>query len=105
MGVSEFRHQDGAIHFRTSSADPAIGTSLYGIRAGAYKSLVVRMKMDAATDPDESGQIFWASATSRVSEPASVRFRLIGGNFGEVRVFPFGKLDLHAGICCANHRR
>jgi hypothetical protein len=77
MGVTDFRHADGAVHFRTTSSDPAIGAVLHGADAQRYRFVRIRMKIDSATT-DEKAQLFWSTTTSPVSEANSVRFSLVG---------------------------
>ena len=77
MGITDFRHADGAIHFRTTSADPAIGAVLYRADARRYRFVRIRMKIDTAT-AGEKAQLFWSTTTSPVSEANSVRFELVG---------------------------
>ena len=78
MGVKDFEARQGAIHFETISADPAISAMLGGIPAAKYHSVVVRMKIDGLMEEDERAQLFWATTTAGISEPASERFELIG---------------------------
>ncbi len=77
MGIANFRHHDGAIHFSTASRDPAVGTALNKTDATKYRFFRIRMKIDK-TSPGDMAQLFWSTTTSPVSEPNSVRFELIG---------------------------
>lgn len=78
MGIANFRHQDGAIHFETASDDPAVGTALYKTAAHKYKYVLIRMRIDSLKRPGEQGQLFWSTTTSPISEANSVHFDLIG---------------------------
>ena len=78
MGVSDFRHEDGAIQFTTTSGDPAIVVALNNIDARKYSRVRIRMRVDIA-QAGEKAQLFWSTTTAPVSEPNSVRFDLVGG--------------------------
>jgi hypothetical protein len=73
MGVTELRHADGAIHFQTTSNDPAIHAVLYGADARKHRFVRIRMKIDTG-QPRDRAQLFWSTTTSPVSEANSVRF-------------------------------
>ncbi|MEA3403732.1 MAG: glycoside hydrolase family 99-like domain-containing protein [Armatimonadota bacterium] len=97
MGVTDFRAEEGAICFRTTSPDPAIAASLRDVRAVRYPAITIRMRMDAVADDGERGQLFWATATSPVSEANSVRFDLIGDGEYHDYVLPMAESDRWRG--------
>ena len=77
MGVTNFHHEEGAIHFETTSNDPAIGAILHKADARKYRFVRFRMKIDSAL-PGEGAQLFWSTTTSPVTEANSAKFKLIG---------------------------
>ena len=89
MGLSEFAARDGALHMKTSSADPAITIPISKIRARNYKRVVVRMKVTPfPADENDGAQLFWSTATASVSEPMSARVGLKGDGKFHDYVFP-----------------
>lgn len=91
MGVTNFRQEDGAIHFETVSDDPAVGCTLYKADARKYKYVVLRMKIDSLKSADEQAQLFWSTPPSGVSEPNSIHFDLIGDGQYHDYVLPVGE--------------
>ncbi len=87
MGIGSFEAKEGAIHFVTSSRDPAITVMLNGAPAFKYKYVIFRMKIDSVTE-DEKAQLFWATTTSGVNEAASMQFELIGDGEYHTYVVP-----------------
>ncbi len=77
MGITNFRHEDGAIQFETTSDDPAVGAVLHKADARKYGYVRIRMKIDSASR-GERAQLFWSTTTSPVGETNSARFELIG---------------------------
>ena len=90
MGVRDFRAEGGELSFTTTTRDPAIGTTLYGVDAGTYESIVVRMSIDGVESQGEQAQLFWTTPTTRASEATSVRFELIGDGRQHDYVLPVG---------------
>jgi len=78
MGVTNFHHEDGAIHFETTSNDPAVAVTLHKADASKYRFVHLRMRLDSLKSPGERGQLFWSTTTSPVSEANSAQFELIG---------------------------
>jgi hypothetical protein len=78
MGIGSVAAQDGALVFETSSPDPAITCSLNDLRASKYPYIIIRMRIDAVAAPEEKGQLFWTTPTAGTSEPASMKWELIG---------------------------
>ncbi|MGC9316742.1 MAG: glycoside hydrolase family 99-like domain-containing protein [Armatimonadota bacterium] len=97
MGVTDFRAEDGAIRFRTTSHDPAIGVSLRDVRAALYPAITIRMSIDATAEGAERGQLFWATGTSPISEANSLRFDLIGDGEYHDYVLPLADSDRWRG--------
>jgi hypothetical protein len=77
MGISDLRHEQGAVHFRTTSDDSALIAVVNKLPAADYPLLRIRMRIDAAS-PGERAQLFWSTTTSPIGEANSVRFDLVG---------------------------
>lgn len=78
MGIGDFRAEGGALHFTTTSSDPALSIPLPSLRATDVARVVIRMKIDALGADGERGQLFWSTTTAPVSEATSVTFPLVG---------------------------
>ncbi len=93
MGVANMVARDGALHFETGSADPAVTASVGMLRAERYDAVVIRMSLDR----DATAQLFWETTTSSTSEAASIRFGVKGGQMAEY-VLPVGENPRWRGV-------
>lgn len=76
MGVSPLACENGALVFKTTSADPAIMTPLRGILARKYTRAVVRMQFTGPLKPNDRAQLFWSVGGSATNEAASLSLPL-----------------------------
>jgi len=74
MNVRDWRCEDGALRFQTTSDDPAILVSLHGAPASAFKKAQVRMRLARPAGVGNSGQLFWATGGAAITEATSTRF-------------------------------
>jgi len=90
MGVREFRCEDGALHFGTSTRDPALSVATANL---ASQCPVAEVRMQVVGDMPEvcAAQMFWSQGGSAVTEATSVRFLL--KTDGEMHTY---RLDLAA---------
>ncbi len=93
MGLTDFRVEDGAVCFTTTSNDPALSVALPEILASDVGTVVIRMRIDELAEEGERGQLFWSTTTAPVSEATSVRFELIGDGEYHDYVLPVGESD------------
>lgn len=96
MGVKSFRAEDGAIHFETTTRDPAIHLTLHNVLARDYPFVIVRMSLEGL-EAEDRGQLFWSTATASVSEATSVRFDLIADGEYHDYVLPVGESNRWRG--------
>jgi len=83
MGLSDLRAEGGSLQFRTTSHDPALHSPPLQVEAAQFTALAIRIKAGR----DDTAQLFWATTSSPVSEPNSVRFPVHGdGEFHDCRV-------------------
>jgi len=76
MGVSPLACENGALVFKTTSADPAIMTPLRGILARKHPKAVVKMQCTGPLKPGDRAQLFWSVGGSATSEAASLSLPL-----------------------------
>lgn len=74
MGVGELAVRDGALHFRTTSNDPAIQVTTHSLIARDHPKLIIRMRLDGLEGPAGAAQLFWSSGGAATSQAASVTF-------------------------------
>lgn len=96
MGVTGFRVEDGALHFETTTNDPAIHTTLDNVSAREYPFVIVRMRLEGL-EVEDFGQLFWSTGTAPVSEATSVRFDLIADGRYHDYVLPVGESNRWRG--------
>ena len=89
MGVTRLRVEEGALHFTTTSRDPAVGVSLSRVAADQFPYVIVRMRVENL-QKDDQAQLFWAGVTSPISEVNSVRFDLVNDGQYHTYVLPVG---------------
>ncbi len=89
MGVTGLRVEEGALHFTTTSRDPAVGVSLGRVAADKFPYVILRMRVENL-EKDDQAQLFWAGATSPISEANSLRFDLIDDGQYHTYVLPVG---------------
>ena len=77
MNVRDFRCEDGALRFRSTSNDPALLAHLNGTLAGEFPAAVVRMAVRAAEPVSGAvAQFFWSAGGAAITEATSMRFRI-----------------------------
>ncbi len=78
MNIGEFSVQNGALHFKTLSTDPALMVSLNSLPAAKYPRLQIRMAVKAAQgETHTSAQVFWSLGGSAITEATSVSFEVV----------------------------
>jgi hypothetical protein len=73
MNVSQFRVEEGALHFKTDSNDGAIHIATPTLYAEAFTTLVIEMRLDAAQPRESMAQLFFSPGGRATSEAASFR--------------------------------
>jgi len=81
--VADLRVEDKALRFTTRGRDPILMSPRLRLRASEFPFIILRLKASR----DIEGQVFWATATSVISEGNSIRFPIKGdGEFHDVKV-------------------
>ncbi len=76
MNTGPLKTADGALHFRTSSKDPALMAGLNGIKAEDYSKFSLRMKITGQIKDYSHCQVFWSTEGSSISEATSLSLPL-----------------------------
>ena len=76
MGIGDLRHEDEALHFHSTTHDPAFTVDLAPFDAADYQAMELEMQL-VGDDPGH-GQIFWSTDGRAASESTSVRFDIEG---------------------------
>jgi hypothetical protein len=77
MNVTDFRVQDGALRFKTTTSDGAIYIGMRGLKASEYGQVCFTMQLKGNLPSGSSGQFFWSTGGVAMTEATCVTFPLI----------------------------